>query len=229
MSLVAGGVGLRAGHHRRRAQRPVRGGHRPRPQRAGGAWTRPRCCPTTTSTATRGMDELPSAPVGPIEVRGRGDDAPGLGPGRAAPRRQRAPGGSAAASPSSTRRVKEIDTAPLPGTPSLIGWQSVANIIYIAGFDESSRAARGVDRPAHRQWRQPERRLRRLRHHPAQRAAAGHGLRRLRSRPGRGPRAPAGVGGPRRTAAAAWCRSTRAATPSPGGWPASASAPCWSR
>ena len=31
-----------------------------------------------------------------------------------------------------------IDTAPLPGEPSLIGWQHVANLIYVAGSDASS-------------------------------------------------------------------------------------------
>ncbi|HEX6128392.1 MAG TPA: phospholipid carrier-dependent glycosyltransferase, partial [Candidatus Limnocylindria bacterium] len=31
-----------------------------------------------------------------------------------------------------------IDTAPLPGSPRLIGWQLVANIIYVAGIDSSS-------------------------------------------------------------------------------------------
>ena len=116
-----------------------------------------------TSAATRGSRCCPRRPSG----RSRCADAAttsrsGCRSGRCRPTTSTRRSG--AASPSSTSASSEIDTAPLPGTPSLIGWQSVANIIYIAGFDESSRAASGVDRPAHRQRRQPERRLRGLRH-----------------------------------------------------------------
>ena len=140
------------------------------------------------------VESLPSPAVGPIEVRGRGDDAQvwvPVGPLPADDEHPAVRGGITVFD----ERVQEIDTAPLPGSPSLIGWQSVANIIYIAGFDESSRATGGVDRPADRQRWHPERWLRGLRHDPAQRAAAGHGLRRVGPRPGRGPRASAGLGG----------------------------------
>ena len=83
------------------------------------------------------VETLPSPPVGPIEVRGRGDDAQVWVPVGPLPADNEHPavlGGITVFD----ERVNEIDTAPLPGTPSLIGWQSVANIIYIAGFDESS-------------------------------------------------------------------------------------------
>ena len=83
------------------------------------------------------VESLPSPPVGPIEVRGRGDDAQvwvPVGPLPADNEHPAVRGGITVFD----ERVQEIDTAPLPGTPSLIGWQSVANIIYIAGFDESS-------------------------------------------------------------------------------------------
>ena len=83
------------------------------------------------------VESLPSPAVGPIEVRGRGDDAQvwvPVGPLPADNEHPAVRGGITVFD----ERVQEIDTAPLPGTPSLIGWQPVANIIYIAGFDESS-------------------------------------------------------------------------------------------
>ena len=83
------------------------------------------------------VESLPSPAVGPIEVRGRGDDAQvwvPVGPLPAGNEHPAVRGGITVFD----ERVQEIDTAPLPGTPSLIGWQPVANIIYIAGFDESS-------------------------------------------------------------------------------------------
>jgi predicted membrane-bound dolichyl-phosphate-mannose-protein mannosyltransferase len=82
-------------------------------------------------------ETLPSTAAGPIEVRGRGDDAQvwvPVGPLPADNEHPAVQGGITVFD----ERVEEIDTAPLPGTPSLIGWQSVANIIYIAGHDESS-------------------------------------------------------------------------------------------
>ncbi|HEX6475307.1 MAG TPA: phospholipid carrier-dependent glycosyltransferase, partial [Candidatus Limnocylindria bacterium] len=81
-------------------------------------------------------EPLPSTAAGPIEVRGRGDDAQvwvPIGPLPADNEHPAVEGGITVFD----ERVKEIDTAPLPGRPSLIGWQSVANIMYIAGFDES--------------------------------------------------------------------------------------------
>ena len=83
------------------------------------------------------VEALPAPAAGPLEVRGRGDDAQVWVPVGALAADNEHPavrGGITVFD----ERIQEIDTAPLPGTPSLIGWQSVANIIYIAGFDESS-------------------------------------------------------------------------------------------
>jgi predicted membrane-bound dolichyl-phosphate-mannose-protein mannosyltransferase len=80
---------------------------------------------------------LPAPAAGPIEVRGRGDDAQVWVPVGPLPADNEHPAVSGGITVFDDA-VNEIDTAPLPGTPSLIGWQSVANIIYIAGFDASS-------------------------------------------------------------------------------------------
>jgi predicted membrane-bound dolichyl-phosphate-mannose-protein mannosyltransferase len=83
------------------------------------------------------IEDLASPPIGPLEVRGQGDDLQvwvPVGPLPADNEHPAVAGGITVFD----ERVKEIDTAPLPGTPQLIGWQSVANIIYIAGSDTSS-------------------------------------------------------------------------------------------
>ena len=123
------------------------------------------------------VESLPSPAVGPIEVRGRGDDAQGLGARRAAPRRQRAPGG-----PRRHHRLRRARPGDRHGAAAR---HAVADRLAVGGQHHLHRrlrriepAAGGVDRPADRQRWHPERRLRGLRHDPAQRATAGHGLRR---------------------------------------------------
>jgi 4-amino-4-deoxy-L-arabinose transferase-like glycosyltransferase len=83
------------------------------------------------------VEDLPSAPIGPVQVRGSGDDLQvwvPVGPLPADAEHPAVAGGVTVFDES----VREIDRAPLPGTPRLIGWQPVANIIYISGFDESA-------------------------------------------------------------------------------------------
>ena len=82
-------------------------------------------------------EELPSAPVGPVEVRGQGDDLQVWVPVGPLPADNEHPG-VAGGITVFDERVQPIDTAPLPGSPTLIGWQSVANIMYIAGEDTST-------------------------------------------------------------------------------------------
>ncbi|HEX2194050.1 MAG TPA: phospholipid carrier-dependent glycosyltransferase [Candidatus Limnocylindria bacterium] len=82
-------------------------------------------------------EPLPSAPVGPLQVRGRGEDAQVYVPVGALPASVEHPavdGGITVFD----HRANPIDTAPLPGSPRIIGWQLVANIIYVAGIDSSS-------------------------------------------------------------------------------------------
>jgi 4-amino-4-deoxy-L-arabinose transferase-like glycosyltransferase len=82
-------------------------------------------------------EQLPAAPAGPLVVRGRGDDAQVYVPIGALPADEEHPpvqGGLSVFD----ERANLIDTAPLPGSPRLIGWQSVANIVYVAGIDASA-------------------------------------------------------------------------------------------
>ncbi|HEX3220075.1 MAG TPA: phospholipid carrier-dependent glycosyltransferase, partial [Candidatus Limnocylindria bacterium] len=84
-------------------------------------------------------EPLPSQPVGPIQVRGQGDDLQvwvPVGQLAADDEHPVVDGGITVFD----QRVNLIDTAPLPGRPVLIGWNSVANIIYIAGEDSSEKA-----------------------------------------------------------------------------------------
>ena len=82
-------------------------------------------------------EPLPAAPAGPLLVRGRGDDAQVYVPIGALPEDEEHPpveGGLTVFD----ERANPIDTAPLPGSPRLIAWQNVANIVYVAGIDASS-------------------------------------------------------------------------------------------
>jgi predicted membrane-bound dolichyl-phosphate-mannose-protein mannosyltransferase len=82
-------------------------------------------------------EQLPSAPIGPIQVRGEGADLQvwvPVGPLKADGEHPAVQGGMTVFD----QHANEIDTAPLPGRPQLIGWNSVANMIYIAGHDSSS-------------------------------------------------------------------------------------------
>ncbi|HEX2142496.1 MAG TPA: hypothetical protein VHK28_09545, partial [Candidatus Limnocylindria bacterium] len=81
--------------------------------------------------------ELPSTPAGVLQVRGRGDDAQvyvPVGQLDASVEHQEVAGGISVFDDT----LELIGTAPLPGEPSLIGWQPVANIIYVAGHDSSA-------------------------------------------------------------------------------------------
>jgi len=75
---------------------------------------------------------LPSAPAGPIQVRGSGDGLQVWVPVGALPPDDEQPGVDGGITVFDDQ-LNLIDTAPLPGRPDIIGWQSVANIIYIAG------------------------------------------------------------------------------------------------
>jgi 4-amino-4-deoxy-L-arabinose transferase-like glycosyltransferase len=82
------------------------------------------------------LEPLPAPPVGPLQIRGGGDPQVWV-PVGALPADNEHPaveGGITVFD----GRIQLIDTAPLPGAPRLVGWQFVANIIYIAGFDSSS-------------------------------------------------------------------------------------------
>ena len=95
--------------------------------------------------------------------------------------------------------VQLIDTVPLPGPAVAIGWQQVANIVYVAGIDAASGRAGGVDRQPARQRRHAERRLRRLRHHrPPRRGRWRMAFDISRRGAGRRPCAPARLGRRRR-------------------------------
>ncbi len=75
---------------------------------------------------------LPSDPAGPIQVRGNGDGLQVWVPVGALPPDDEQPGVDGGITVFDDQ-LNLIDTAPLPGRPEIIGWQSVANIIYIAG------------------------------------------------------------------------------------------------
>ena len=82
-------------------------------------------------------EQLPSDPIGPIQIRGQGTDLQvwvPLGPLKADSEHPAVQGGVTVFD----EKVNAIDTAPLPGRPELIGWNSVVNMIYIAGHDQSS-------------------------------------------------------------------------------------------
>ncbi|HEY7331794.1 MAG TPA: phospholipid carrier-dependent glycosyltransferase, partial [Candidatus Limnocylindria bacterium] len=82
-------------------------------------------------------ESLPAPPAGPLVVRGRGDDAQVYVPVGGLPASEEHPavdGGLTVFD----ERGELIDTAPLPGSPRIIGWQLVANIVYVAGIDASS-------------------------------------------------------------------------------------------
>jgi predicted membrane-bound dolichyl-phosphate-mannose-protein mannosyltransferase len=80
------------------------------------------------------VESLPAPPAGPVLVRGSGNDAQVWVPVGALPAAVDHPaveGGITVFD----EAVNLIDTAPLPGRPTLIAWESVVNMIYVAGFD----------------------------------------------------------------------------------------------
>ncbi len=177
--MVAGGVGVPA---RRRRRRLAGGRHGPG-ARVLAVLDGATLQPEMDGDQPR-VEELPAPPAGPVLVRGAGNDAQVWVPVGALPADVAHPavdGGITVFDES----VDLIDTAPLPGGRQLIGWQSVANIIYIAGFDSSAQQpAVWTVQPLGNGGRQ-SRRLRGLRHHPPARGPAGAGLRHLGPQPGR--------------------------------------------
>jgi hypothetical protein len=90
--------------------------------------------PVRTSSPTNRFRSLPAEPIGPLVVRGDGNDQQVYVPVAALPADDEhgpVDGGITVFDDSLT----EIDTAPLPGRPLLIGWQPLSNIIYVAGDD----------------------------------------------------------------------------------------------
>jgi len=80
---------------------------------------------------------LRAAPTGPIMVQARGNDTQvwvPVGPLPADDEHGPVAGGLTVFD----EKLSEIDTVPLPGTPRVIGWQWVANIVYVAGIDPAT-------------------------------------------------------------------------------------------
>ena len=95
----------------------------------------------STDVGTDGEIELPSTPAGPVLVQGTGKNLQvwvPVGPLPADDEHGPVLGGITVFD----ENLSLIDTAPLPGPAVAIGWQQVANIVYIAGIDAR------LDRPA---------------------------------------------------------------------------------
>ncbi len=91
--------------------------------------------PADTLTGTDGLSQLPAPPAGPILVRGNGSDRQVWVPVGALPAdKEHGPvdGGLSIFGGD----VQLIDTVPLPGAPSDIGWNQVANLVYVAGIEQ---------------------------------------------------------------------------------------------
>ncbi|MEO8638682.1 MAG: phospholipid carrier-dependent glycosyltransferase, partial [Chloroflexota bacterium] len=90
--------------------------------------------PATDVAGTDGEIPLPSTPVGPLLVQGSGKSLQiwvPLGPLPADDEHGPVLGGLSVFD----ETVKLIDTVPLPGAAVAIGWQRVANIVYVAGIE----------------------------------------------------------------------------------------------
>jgi len=91
----------------------------------------------TDSAGANGTIELPSRPAGPILVRGSGTDRQvwiPIGPLPADIEHGPVDGGLSVFDGD----VGLIDTVPLPGAPSEIGWNNVANLVYVAGIEQKN-------------------------------------------------------------------------------------------
>ncbi|HEY8922114.1 MAG TPA: phospholipid carrier-dependent glycosyltransferase, partial [Candidatus Limnocylindria bacterium] len=91
--------------------------------------------PATDVAGSDGVIPLPSAPAGPLLVQGSGKSLQiwvPVGPLPADDEHGPVKGGLSVFDES----VKLIDTVPLPGAATAIGWQRVANIVYVAGIEE---------------------------------------------------------------------------------------------
>jgi predicted membrane-bound dolichyl-phosphate-mannose-protein mannosyltransferase len=88
----------------------------------------------STAVVTDGEVELPSTPAGPLLVQGTGKNLQvwvPVGPLPADDEHGPVEGGLTVFD----ENVALIDTVPLPGPAVAIGWQQVANIVYVAGHD----------------------------------------------------------------------------------------------
>ena len=91
--------------------------------------------PSTTVTGADGEIPLVSEPAGPLLVQGRGKDLQlwiPVGPLPADEEHGPVLGGLSVFD----ENAQLIDTVPLPGPAVAIGWQQVANIVYVAGVSE---------------------------------------------------------------------------------------------
>ena len=90
--------------------------------------------PSTDVTGTDGKVDLPSTPAGPLLVQGTGKNLQiwvPVGPLPADEEHGPVQGGMTVFD----ENVSLIDTVPMPGPAVAIGWQQVANIVYVAGTD----------------------------------------------------------------------------------------------
>jgi predicted membrane-bound dolichyl-phosphate-mannose-protein mannosyltransferase len=88
----------------------------------------------STTAGTDGAIELPSVPAGPVLVQGTGKNLQvwvPIGPLSADEEHGPVLGGLTVFD----ENTQLIDTVPLPGPATAIGWQQVANIVYVAGID----------------------------------------------------------------------------------------------
>jgi predicted membrane-bound dolichyl-phosphate-mannose-protein mannosyltransferase len=95
--------------------------------------------PSTAITGTDGVIPLDSKPAGPLLVQGSGTDAQvwvPIGPLPADKEHGPTEGGLSVFDQNATL----IDTVPLPGAATAIGWQQVANIVYVAGHEHGTHA-----------------------------------------------------------------------------------------
>ena len=95
--------------------------------------------PDTALAGSDGQITLPSKPAGPVLVQGSGSSLQiwvPLGPLPADDEHGPVEGGLTVFD----ENVSLIDTVPLPGKPVAIGWQQVANIVYVAGHEHGTGA-----------------------------------------------------------------------------------------
>jgi predicted membrane-bound dolichyl-phosphate-mannose-protein mannosyltransferase len=95
--------------------------------------------PSTTVTGEDGAIPLAAPPVGPLLVQGSGNDTRlwiPVGPLPADEEHGPLDGGLTIFD----QNAQLIDTVPLPGTAVAIGWQQVANLVYVAGFEQGTAA-----------------------------------------------------------------------------------------
>ena len=80
-----------------------------------------------------GVFDIDAPLLGPLMVRGRGDDSQVFALTGALPAADDRPAVEGGVAVINGDDEKLVDVAPLPGRPRLIGWQQVANLVYVAG------------------------------------------------------------------------------------------------